>query len=528
MNKKICLIDVTLSKYKGDIENIGLCSIASYLRKNLIDIDLMSISICEEIKNIANEIYERKYSLIGFSMFHTNTRFIYKLCEELKKLNPSIIIYGGGKFATNCSELILDNCKYIDFILLGDGEEPTLEIANHIDDFSYIENLPYIKTRNTTVNKSVWKTNCLSNKPWPSRDFLIESSEYFTMARLSASRGCCGSCTFCCVHNTNSTGKAWIGRDILDVFAEVIYLYKIYDVKTFLFCDGSFEDPGDLGKKRIKEFCELILKYGVTFSFRCFIRAETFKKNDEKLIELMAAAGFTMVYIGIESGNERDLEIYNKRASIEDNHNAISLFSKHGINVFMGFIMFNPYSTENTILNNYNFLVSVQAYRLDHYVRPLELYYGTKIDQQAKKDQLLKKDYTYLNPDKYIFVNKNIERIVNFIKEYILNSKLMEYDNSLYDFLHLVYSYLALYPDKDSNIKDALSVYKQELFNIFSEYFKIIYVENNIEKAKEKYNDFYESAEKIYKKINDFKIKFLLNKKFRTHIKNKKNKLGNI
>ena len=31
MNKKICLIDVTLSKYKGDIENIGLCSIASYL-----------------------------------------------------------------------------------------------------------------------------------------------------------------------------------------------------------------------------------------------------------------------------------------------------------------------------------------------------------------------------------------------------------------------------------------------------------------------------------------------------------------
>lgn len=88
----------------------------------------------------------------------------------------------------------------------------------------------------------------------------------------------------------------------------------------------------------------------------------------------------------------------------------------------------------------------------------------------------------------------------------------MEYDNSLYDFLHLVYSYLALYQDKDSNIKDALSVYKQELFNIFSEYFKIIYVENNIEKAKEKYNDFYESAEKIYKKINDFKIKFLLNK----------------
>lgn len=41
----------------------------------------------------------------------------------------------------------------------------------------------------------------------------------------------------------------------------------------------------------------------------------------------MAAAGFTMVYIGIESGNERDLEIYNKRASIEDNHNAISLLA---------------------------------------------------------------------------------------------------------------------------------------------------------------------------------------------------------
>lgn len=67
MNKKICLIDVTLSKYKGDIENIGLCSIASYLRKNLIDIDLMSISNQKKYKIIVgrNLYLDNHYYLLS-------------------------------------------------------------------------------------------------------------------------------------------------------------------------------------------------------------------------------------------------------------------------------------------------------------------------------------------------------------------------------------------------------------------------------------------------------------------------------
>lgn len=70
----------------------------------------------------------------------------------------------------------------------------------------------------------------------------------------------------------------------------------------------------------------MLIAYPVSF-FRCFFRAETFSKEDPELISLMRKAGFSIVYLGIESGCDAGLKVYHKRAIVHDNVNAKN-FSK--------------------------------------------------------------------------------------------------------------------------------------------------------------------------------------------------------
>src|SRR5690606_15468610 len=123
-------------------------------------------------------------------------------------------------------------------------------------------------------------------------------------------------------------------------------IYNEFGIRSFTFNDGSFEDPGQLGKQRILDFCNAVVSHDTEpFSFWCFIRADSFCENDLSLIQLMRKSGFTQVYIGIEAASPEDLKLYGKNATPLDNERSIQLFKKCDIDVQTGFMIINPFST---------------------------------------------------------------------------------------------------------------------------------------------------------------------------------------
>jgi len=71
----------------------------------------------------------------------------------------------------------------------------------------------------------------------------------------------------------------------------------------------------------------------------------------------MKKAGFQIPIVGIESGNELDLKLYNKRCTYEDNIRILKMLNH--ANIYSGsfrFIMFNPFSDWERIERNYWFL----------------------------------------------------------------------------------------------------------------------------------------------------------------------------
>lgn len=516
----------------GD-EHLGTASIAAYLEKYNVETKLKIISFSTnncEIDDVLEQI-PTDVDLIGFPLFFSNAQLIYEIAQEIKRRFPRVLISVGGPLATDAREIIFDSCSSIDFLVLGDGEEPYLEVVKTLEKGEKINSIKSIVTKDDeNIDEKVINITDVTRLPWVSRQYLEQMIERgYGTARIYTARGCCANCSFCSHNNfTKSNGRRWRGRDIVDVFQEIVHIHKKYGIVSYTFNDGSFEDPGIAGKERIKTFCNLVLEYPHRLHFWCFLRADTFKKEDISLIKLMRKAGFTEVFIGIESQNVADLNFYNKLASKEENIRSLELFKKCDINVLFGFIMFNPVSTLKSLLENYFFLRDVKNWRPHAYVGNLAIYYNTDAHRICEKLGLLKEDFSYLYPYSYRFVDSEVETIWEFIEKRINQSVVIkQYDFDLFYFNNYFHDFMALFPEETSRYKKEYQQIMDEVADVLATYFYYIYVNFDILCAEQEFPIFEQRMKERMLKMNALKLKMLLKEPFKSYISQFSNKTRN-
>jgi len=66
-----------------------------------------------------------------------------------------------------------------------------------------------------------------------------------------------------------------------------------------------------------------------------------------------------VVYLGIESGNQQGLKTLNKQVTVEDNLAAMQTLKESGVEFDLGFMLFDPDSTLETVRANVKFLRKV-------------------------------------------------------------------------------------------------------------------------------------------------------------------------
>jgi len=186
----------------------------------------------------------------------------------------------GGPFLVTLSETILIAEPAFDFAILGEGEYACLELLVELEktarDFSTIKGLVWKRGNHIVHNEIREPVPDLDTLPFPARDFLDTAQRdpvdgnIVESIRVVTSRGCIGTCTFCCVnlHNKTLKGKRWRGRSPMHVVDELEMLVREYGVRVFNFADSSFEDPGRRGKQRAREICEEIIRRGLPLSPR--------------------------------------------------------------------------------------------------------------------------------------------------------------------------------------------------------------------------------------------------------------------
>ena len=233
----------------------------------------------------------------------------------------------------------------------------------------------------------------LSLTPRPLFD-LIDLKDYSSM-NIQYSRGCPFNCEFCDIivlfgHKPRLKSK----EQIID---ELQMLYDIGWRGSVFFVDDNFIG----NKQKLKqEILPAIIgwseKWDHPFAFHT--EASINLADDEELMELMVKAGFEMVFIGIETPNEKSLTECNKYQNKDrDLLESIDILQNHGLEVEGGFILgfdSDPDSIFDTLIRFIQ-----QSGIIVAMVGLLNAPRGTKLFEKLEKQQRITSEFSGNNTD---------------------------------------------------------------------------------------------------------------------------------
>lgn len=154
------------------------------------------------------------------------------------------------------------------------------------------------------------------------------------------SRGCPWKCIYCRQTVMNESKVRY--RPVSTVIEEI----SRYNLRNIAF----HADTATMNKKWIMEFCREVKK--LPFKVRIVTNSRVDTVEPDMLRE-MKSAGFWMICYGIESGNNRVLEMNKKEATVEQAKRAVKMAKQAGLKVW-GYFMLGMYgdtrrSMEETI-----------------------------------------------------------------------------------------------------------------------------------------------------------------------------------
>lgn len=336
-------------------EHLGLGYITACLRKNnirvrIIDIHLNGWSISKAIQEV------RKYpcKLIGISIpFQDFARQALNFATKLKKAGVNAHLSIGGIYPTFAYPEILEKFPAIDSVVLGEGEETFVELAQRIlanDEWRDIKGIAYRRNGAVIKNEIRPSIKDLDEIPFPARDMLPRVLQKVKYASMITSRGCYGRCTFCSVVPFFSQfGPRFRVRSPENVVDEIEYLYKKYKVRNIMFHDANFIG----NQRRAAAIAEEIIKRNLRLHYSIECRADNVNRE---LFRLLKASGLRRVFLGVESGSQAVLDRLQKDIDVDDNINALKILSELEIYVSMGFIMFDDRTTLEEFKDNIIFI----------------------------------------------------------------------------------------------------------------------------------------------------------------------------
>lgn len=365
--------------------------------------------ICNQL--VLPSVSKEKPEVVGISI-GTQMQLLAGLtfCKMIKETFPHVHVVVGGNVITRLQEELPHHERFFtdvfDSAILYEGEHALLwliEALNGQRDLTSVPNLMYRDhTGHVHQNKAVYteKTTAL---PLPDFDgFPLD--HYFVPERIIpylATRGCYwGRCTFC--DHGQGYFDQYRGMTAPLVVEQVKALRDKYQCRHFLFSDESY--PPALFKK----VSQMLVDQDVGIKWTTLIRFEE-TLQDQAIWDLAAKAGCCTLYYGMESANERVLNLMDKHAKKSVIQNNLHQAAKAGIwNHVMAFYGF-PGETKDEALETRQFVIDNQpvihsvelfyfvAYRHTPMVRNPDKF-GITIHKQEEYDLPLDYYYTLNEP----------------------------------------------------------------------------------------------------------------------------------
>ena len=370
---------------KAAFPPLGLLTVAAMLpeewEKKLVDMNVTRLT--------DSDIKWADYVFIGAMVVQKESA--KEVITRCKKLGTKIVA-GGPIFTTGYKEF-----DGVDHFVLGEAE---------------VTLYPFLEDLNEGHARHIYASNerpDISATPIPLWS-LINMKHYSSM-NLQYSRGCPYDCEFCDIIVLNGHVPRTKSREQL--ISELDALYEQGWRGSLFIVDDNFIG----NKKKLKaEILPALIEWRESkkYPFALYTEASINLADDEELIRLMVAAGFDVVFIGIETPNEESLlECTKKQNQNRDLVASVNKLQEFGLEVQGGFIVGFDSDPESIFQTQIEFIQ--RSGIVTAMVGLLNAPLGTRLHKRLEKEKRLLKSFTGCNTDFSLnFIPKmNYDTLIN-------------------------------------------------------------------------------------------------------------------
>lgn len=289
---------------------LGLLTVAAMLpgewEKKLVDLNV------EPLKESHLKWAEMVF-VSGMSIQHASAQEVIHRC----KTHGLMVVAGGPLFSG-----MEDQFPEVDHFVLNEAE---LTLP------------PFLRDLEDGIPQRVYATEAYADlKTTPAPLWELINPHYYDSLSIQFTRGCPFNCDFCNV--TALLGHQVRYKTTAQILNELDRIYALGWRQNIFFVDDNFIGnkkylknellPALIAWRQGKTGCSLITEVSINLS------------DDEELMEMMYAAGFHSVFVGIETPDEAGLEecqkSQNRRRDLVE---SVKKLQRHGLQVMGGFIV---------------------------------------------------------------------------------------------------------------------------------------------------------------------------------------------
>ena len=234
-------------------------------------------------------------------------------CKRFRELYQDVPIVWGGVHASILPEQTLEN-PLVDIVVIGEGEATLPDLVRTLESGGNLAEVKGIAYHEDGIYKENESRPFIDLDKFPPLDYdLVDINLYrrkiFGSDHVSfnSSRGCLNRCKFC--YDSAIHKRKWRAMQPKNVVEQLKRLIRDYGIRGFLFPDDNLFTNMNHAYNLLEEIvrAELNIKIG-----KLQIRADTITRMNSDFFSLLVKAGVERIPIGVESGNQRILDLVNK------------------------------------------------------------------------------------------------------------------------------------------------------------------------------------------------------------------------
>ncbi|MEM0129720.1 MAG: radical SAM protein [Thermoplasmata archaeon] len=329
-------------KYIELYPSLGLLTLAAYLRDHGAEVRIVDLTMARNLRPVTEALERFRPDLVGV---HTKTLTARRAVEiaRLAGTAGAVAVAGGPDAASRPAEYLAAG---FDCVVPGEGEATLAELAEVAHRGGTLEGVAgtVVALGDRLVRGPPRPfLRDLDALPLPAWD-LIDMEAYLhrwerrtgeRRAAVLTSRGCPFDCSWC---SKPTFGRSFRQQSPRRVVAELRALVDRYGVDYVRFCDDVF----GISRSWLDDLLTRMKEEVPDLRFECLARVDLLKPD---LLARMRGAGLARVYVGVESGSQKMLDLMNRGTRVSQIERAAEALRREGIRQFWFLMLGYPGET---------------------------------------------------------------------------------------------------------------------------------------------------------------------------------------